>query len=179
MSARTALVLAAGAWLVAACAAPRPPPRPWPDPSLVRDAPLAAGKPFVAVDFPPPDSVYGDAAPAGLPERMPKALEQHAAQGIEWSEGAWEEQDYEFIVQLGPAGSMSSTALDMARYMLAHLNDGERALQEGDLELAEGEAMLVLELKGITSKQRQDAGRLMRSARQPRPKPKEPPKVDP
>jgi len=68
---------------------------------------------------------YGDAAPAGLPARMPTALEQHAAQGLEWSEGAWEAQDYEFIVQQGPAGSMSSTALDMARYMLAHLNDGE------------------------------------------------------
>jgi pSer/pThr/pTyr-binding forkhead associated (FHA) protein len=65
------------------------------------------------------------------------------------------------------------------RYAQAHISAGERALQEGELELAEGEAMLVLELKGITSKQRQDARRLMRSARQPRPKPKGRPKVDP
>jgi CubicO group peptidase (beta-lactamase class C family) len=68
---------------------------------------------------------YGDAAPAGLPERMSEELERHVAQGLEWSEGAWQAQDYEFIVQQGPAGSMSSTALDMARYMLAHLNEGE------------------------------------------------------
>ena len=34
------------------------------------------------------------------------------------------------------------------RYAQAHINEGERALEEGDLELARGEAKLVLELKG-------------------------------
>ena len=65
------------------------------------------------------------------------------------------------------------------RYAQAHINEGERALEEGDRDLARGEAKLVLELKGITSKQRQDARRLMRSARDPQPKPTAPPNVDP
>jgi hypothetical protein len=73
------------------------------------------------------------------------------------------------------------------RYAQAHITEGERALDEGDLEQARSEAKLVLQLKGITSKQRQDAKRLMRSARAPRPEPaprrpedaKVPPNVDP
>ena len=51
------------------------------------------------------------------------------------------------------------------RYAQAHINEAERALEEGDRELARREAMLVLELPGITSKQRRDARRLTRGAR--------------
>ena len=65
------------------------------------------------------------------------------------------------------------------RYAQAHINESERALEEGDRETARSEAQLVLELKGITSKQRQDARRLMRNARDPQPKPTAPPNVDP
>jgi len=65
------------------------------------------------------------------------------------------------------------------RYAQAHINEGERALKEGDRDLARGEAKLVLELKGITSKQRQDARRLMRSAREPQVVPEAPPNLDP
>jgi len=65
------------------------------------------------------------------------------------------------------------------RYAQAHINESERALEEGDRDRARGEARLVLELKGITSKQRQDARRLMRSAREPQPKPEAPPNVGP
>ena len=65
------------------------------------------------------------------------------------------------------------------RYAQAHINESERALEEGDRETARSEAQLVLELKGITSKQRQDARRLMRNARAPQPEPKAPPNVDP
>jgi pSer/pThr/pTyr-binding forkhead associated (FHA) protein len=65
------------------------------------------------------------------------------------------------------------------RYAQAHINEAERALGEGDRELARGEAKLVLELKGITSKQRQDARRLMRSARDPQPKPTARPNIEP
>ena len=65
------------------------------------------------------------------------------------------------------------------RYAQAHINEGERALEEGDRDLARGEAKLVLELRGITSKQRQDARRLMRSAREPRVAPQARPNLDP
>jgi pSer/pThr/pTyr-binding forkhead associated (FHA) protein len=65
------------------------------------------------------------------------------------------------------------------RYAQAHINESERALEEGDRDRARGEARLVLELKGITSKQRQDARRLMRSAREPQPKAEALPNVGP
>jgi pSer/pThr/pTyr-binding forkhead associated (FHA) protein len=50
------------------------------------------------------------------------------------------------------------------RYAQAHITEGQRALAEGDPDRAHSEAGLVLGLEGITSKQRQDAKRLMRSA---------------
>ncbi|MBW2188817.1 MAG: hypothetical protein JRG93_04365, partial [Deltaproteobacteria bacterium] len=50
------------------------------------------------------------------------------------------------------------------RYAQAHINEAERALEEGDRELARREATLVLELPSITSKQRRDARRLVRRA---------------
>jgi hypothetical protein len=62
------------------------------------------------------------------------------------------------------------------RYAQAHITEGERALEEKDPERARSEAKLVLELQGITSKQRQDARRLLKSARDARPKP--PPDTD-
>ena len=65
------------------------------------------------------------------------------------------------------------------RYAQAHIKEGERALEDGDRELARGEARLVLELQGITSKQRQDARRLMRSARGPKPSAEVRSNVDP
>ncbi|MGB8221768.1 MAG: FHA domain-containing protein [Polyangiales bacterium] len=57
------------------------------------------------------------------------------------------------------------------RYAQAHLNEAQRALAEGDLGRATNEAGLVLALEGITSKQRQDAKRLMRSVGGRRPGP--------
>jgi pSer/pThr/pTyr-binding forkhead associated (FHA) protein len=51
------------------------------------------------------------------------------------------------------------------RYAQAHITEAELALQKGELERVQGEVKLVLGLPGITSKQRQDARRLMRSAR--------------
>ncbi len=65
------------------------------------------------------------------------------------------------------------------RYAQDRINEGERALEEGDFERARDEAQLVLELKGITSKQRQDARRLMRSARGSQPDPQARPNTDP
>lgn len=50
------------------------------------------------------------------------------------------------------------------RYVQSHINDGERALEEGDFDRALREAALVLEVEGITPKQRQEARRLTRQA---------------
>lgn len=51
------------------------------------------------------------------------------------------------------------------RYAQAHIKEAEQAFEEGDLESVRGEARLVLDLKGITTKQRQDARRMLRAAR--------------
>jgi pSer/pThr/pTyr-binding forkhead associated (FHA) protein len=56
------------------------------------------------------------------------------------------------------------------RYAQAHINEAEDALEEGDLGSVRGEARLVLDLKGITTKQRQDARRMLRAARDPEPR---------
>ncbi|MFZ1864952.1 MAG: FHA domain-containing protein [Polyangiales bacterium] len=50
------------------------------------------------------------------------------------------------------------------RYAQAHLLEAREALERGDRERAQREASLVLELEGITDKQRQDARRLARRA---------------
>ncbi|UCH30319.1 MAG: FHA domain-containing protein [Myxococcales bacterium] len=51
------------------------------------------------------------------------------------------------------------------RYVQSHINDGERALREGDADRADAEAMLVLKVEGITPKQRQEARGLIRRAK--------------
>jgi len=46
------------------------------------------------------------------------------AKGYRWKNGHFVEGDFEFV-QLGPGGAMSSTAGDMANFMIAHLNGGQ------------------------------------------------------
>ena len=56
------------------------------------------------------------------------------------------------------------------RYAQAHISAGNKARRDGDAKLAKTEAKLVLALKGITSKQRRDAKRLLSQARQQPPR---------
>jgi len=74
-----------------------------------------------------------------------------------------------------PADSVLRQTLEFGeiryRYAQAHITEGELAVEERDLEKARHEAKLVLQLDGITSKQRLDAKRLMKSAREPKPDP--------
>lgn len=51
------------------------------------------------------------------------------------------------------------------RYVQSHINDGERALRDEDFDRVLREAALVLEVQGITPKQRQEARRLTRHAK--------------
>jgi hypothetical protein len=50
------------------------------------------------------------------------------------------------------------------RYVQSHIQEGERAFEEGDFGRAKGEATRVLEVNGITPRQRQEARRLLRRA---------------
>ncbi|MFQ5535713.1 MAG: serine hydrolase domain-containing protein [Sphingomonadales bacterium] len=65
-----------------------------------------------------------EAAADGLPKPMPGDLASDVSDGFVWSQGKWVAREFEFISQMGPAGAASATAVDMARFMLAHLQDG-------------------------------------------------------
>ncbi len=57
-------------------------------------------------------------------EPLPPGLRERMSQGYRFKNGQFEKHDFEFIHNFGPAGSMSTTATDMAKFMLAHLNNG-------------------------------------------------------
>ncbi|KWV95505.1 serine hydrolase [Erythrobacter sp. AP23] len=57
-------------------------------------------------------------------EPLPEAWQDDVAIGYEWKEGRFEAQPAELIYNIAPAGSLSSTGADMARFMIAHLQDG-------------------------------------------------------
>ena len=62
-------------------------------------------------------------ARTGLAAPMPAALAERLSTGFKWTGAGFKPAKFEFG-SLGPAGSVSTTAPDMARYMLMHLNGG-------------------------------------------------------
>jgi CubicO group peptidase (beta-lactamase class C family) len=61
----------------------------------------------------------------GLPAPMPQRLAPNVSDGYRWTPTGFQRRDYEFIGQIAPAGGGSSTAGDMARYMLMQLGGGQ------------------------------------------------------
>lgn len=61
---------------------------------------------------------------AGLPAPMSAALSGDVSEGYVWTGGGFSFRPFEYVSQLAPAGGGSTTAGDMARYMLMILNDG-------------------------------------------------------
>ncbi len=62
---------------------------------------------------------------AGIPAPMPQALAQDVSEGFHWTPASgFEARPFEYLGHLAPAGSASSTAADMARYMIVLLDDG-------------------------------------------------------
>ncbi len=57
-------------------------------------------------------------------EPLPEALAPAMAVGYQREAGLYEAKDFEHIANFGPAGALSSTATDMARFMIAHLRLG-------------------------------------------------------
>jgi hypothetical protein len=57
-------------------------------------------------------------------EPMSAELAADSSTGYTRKNGGYDAGDFEFIHQLAPAGSLSTTAADMARYMLMHLGEG-------------------------------------------------------
>lgn len=60
----------------------------------------------------------------GIADPMPAPLRSGVADGFRWTPAGFVARPYEFIGQVAPAGSASSTAGDMSRYMLMLLGDG-------------------------------------------------------
>ncbi|MFN0178971.1 MAG: serine hydrolase domain-containing protein [Gemmatimonadales bacterium] len=55
---------------------------------------------------------------------LPARLVPDMSQGFAWAEGRFQPKDWEIVTGAAPAGSMSASATDMAKFMLAHLNHG-------------------------------------------------------
>ena len=64
------------------------------------------------------------AARAGLPKPLPADLARDLSKPFRWNGVAYAERAFEYITQIAPAGAMSASAHDMARYMLLLLGDG-------------------------------------------------------
>lgn len=62
---------------------------------------------------------------AGLPAPMPAELARNLSEGFRWTGGGYAVRPYELLGHIAPAGSASSTAGDMGRYMLLLLRDGQ------------------------------------------------------
>jgi len=60
----------------------------------------------------------------GMPAAMPTELAGDVSDAYRWRGGGFQRQPYEYIGQIAPAGAASSTAGDMARYMLLLLGGG-------------------------------------------------------
>jgi hypothetical protein len=60
----------------------------------------------------------------GLPSPLAPTLAADLSQGFRWTGTSFEARPVEFVSQAAPAGAVSSTSGDMARYMLAILADG-------------------------------------------------------
>ena len=59
-----------------------------------------------------------------LPAPLSPALAQDVSQGFRWTGSGYQGRPFEYFTQAAPAAGASSTATDMARYMLAVLADG-------------------------------------------------------
>jgi len=70
-------------------------------------------------------------------EPLPPGLAADVSTGYRYERGVFKSQDFELLNGDYPAGSMSTTATDIARFMIAHLQNGE---YEGSLILGEDTA---------------------------------------
>ncbi|MFP5355039.1 MAG: serine hydrolase domain-containing protein, partial [Gemmatimonadota bacterium] len=70
---------------------------------------------------------------------LPAALREHMSVGYEWKQGEFVPKKFEIVTGAAPAGSLSASATDMAKFMIAHLNKGAlgdaRILGEQEAEL--------------------------------------------
>ncbi|MDT9599020.1 serine hydrolase domain-containing protein [Sphingosinicella rhizophila] len=61
---------------------------------------------------------------AGIPQPMPKALAADRSHEFKYKGGRYQPSGYDYVTTIAAAGSISTTAEDMIRYMRLHLNGG-------------------------------------------------------
>lgn len=71
---------------------------------------------------------------------LPERLSEQMSGGYTYGRGVFKQDTFELINGMAPAGSMSTTAEDLARFMIAHLQDGgtpggARILDQGTAQL--------------------------------------------
>lgn len=71
---------------------------------------------------------------ATFDEPLPEHLVADFAQGYTTKNGGLEPFGFEFIKNFGPAGALSASAEDMARFMIAHASGDTRILQKATME---------------------------------------------
>jgi CubicO group peptidase (beta-lactamase class C family) len=57
-------------------------------------------------------------------EPLPEPLQKRMSNGYNFEAGAFKPKGYEYVANFGPAGSLAATSTDMARFMIAHLQQG-------------------------------------------------------
>jgi CubicO group peptidase (beta-lactamase class C family) len=57
-------------------------------------------------------------------EPLPEPLQKRMSNGYAFEAGAFKPKGYEYIANFGPAGALAATSTDMARFMIAHLEQG-------------------------------------------------------
>ena len=68
-------------------------------------------------------------------EPLPEALHKNMAVGHKREAGLLKPEPFEIISSFSPAGALSSTATDMAKFMMAHLNNGRL----GDVQILQAD----------------------------------------
>jgi CubicO group peptidase (beta-lactamase class C family) len=71
------------------------------------------------------DSTFREPWNAADPTPMPARLRDNVSKGYLRQAGGYRPGTFTFISQVGPAGALATTATDMARWMLVHLNHGQ------------------------------------------------------
>jgi len=85
----------------------------------------------------------------GLPSPMSPALAADLSEGFRWKGGAFVKQPFEYVVQFAPAGSASTTAADMGRYLQGLMAGGQGVLKPETVALFAREKPLLANAAGV------------------------------
>jgi CubicO group peptidase (beta-lactamase class C family) len=87
-------------------------------------------------------------------EPLPEALTKRMSAGYTFEAGAFKPHGYEYIANFGPAGSLAATSTDMARFMIAHLQEGGA----GDARILKPETVRAMHARAFSPNPAVDGG---------------------